>query len=138
MIRIRMILAMAIFPLGGAAMAQENPAATDFRTLCAPCHGLDAQGHGPAAATLPVPPADLTRISSRHGGIFPSEQIFDTIAGLNMLRSHGTREMPVWGDVFVGEAVGKSVAIADAAKASHAAEARITRLVDYLKTLQRN
>jgi putative copper export protein/mono/diheme cytochrome c family protein len=31
-----------------------------FRTNCAVCHGIEAQGNGPAASTLPIPPADLT------------------------------------------------------------------------------
>ncbi len=32
---------------------------TLFATLCAACHGTDARGHGPLAARLAVPPADL-------------------------------------------------------------------------------
>lgn len=128
-------LALLLWPPAPAS-AQEDRAATDFRSLCAPCHGMSGRGDGPVASSLTVPPADLTRISERHGGTFPAEQIFDTIAGLNMPRSHGTRAMPIWGDVFVGEAVGQSVSIADAAKATSAAEARIRQLVDYLKSLQ--
>jgi putative copper export protein/mono/diheme cytochrome c family protein len=31
-----------------------------FRTNCVVCHGIDARGNGPAAGTLPIPPADLT------------------------------------------------------------------------------
>lgn len=30
-----------------------------FTSLCAPCHGADARGHGPLAARLSLPPADL-------------------------------------------------------------------------------
>lgn len=31
-----------------------------FRSACVECHGADASGRGPAAASLPKPPADLT------------------------------------------------------------------------------
>ena len=50
------------------------------------------------AATLKVRPADLTRISARHGGMFPLMQIEQIISGEEELRGHGP--MPVWGPVF--------------------------------------
>jgi mono/diheme cytochrome c family protein len=109
---------------------------TDFIALCAPCHGEAGKGDGPAAAGLTRKPADLTRISAHHGGRFPDALIFATIEGLDMPSSHGTREMPVWGDVFVGEAVGSSVSLAEAKKAAAEARRRIAALVLYLKTLQ--
>ncbi|HEY1935489.1 MAG TPA: CopD family protein [Acetobacteraceae bacterium] len=31
-----------------------------FRANCTVCHGAEAQGNGPAAKTLPIPPSDLT------------------------------------------------------------------------------
>jgi hypothetical protein len=31
-----------------------------FSSYCAPCHGVDGRGHGPAATALKTPPADLT------------------------------------------------------------------------------
>ena len=52
--------------------------------------------------------------------------------------SHGTREMPIWGDVFVGEAVGGSVSITDAKKAGQTARQRINGLIEYLKSIQAN
>ena len=110
--------------------------ARDFAALCSPCHGADGRGHGPAGKGLKTPPADLTRIPSRHDGSFPADLIFETIAGLDMPGAHGTREMPVWGDVFVSEAVGDSVSLEDALKASDAATERITNLVRYLETIQ--
>lgn len=47
--------------------------ATVFANLCAPCHGMDADGKGPAAAQLedawgdPSPPTDLRQDLSRSG-----------------------------------------------------------------------
>ena len=118
-----------------AAGTVADTGARDFASRCAPCHGLDARGDGPAAASLKKKPADLTAIAKRYGG-FPEERIFDTIAGLDMPDAHGSREMPVWGDVFVTEAIGKSVRLEDALKASDAATRRIVALLAYIETIQ--
>jgi hypothetical protein len=44
--------------------------------------------------------------------------------------------MPIWGDVFIGEAVGSSVTIDAAKKATSDVEQRIKRLVEYLESIQ--
>jgi len=69
-----------------------------YKAYCAVCHGPQAKGDGPMAATLKVRPADLTRISARHGGAFPLMQIEQIISGEEELRGHGP--MPAWGPVF--------------------------------------
>lgn len=46
-------------PTGFAAASIVQGAAL-YPTHCAACHGADGRGDGPAARTLPVPPADLT------------------------------------------------------------------------------
>ena len=107
----------------------------DFAKLCAPCHGVDGKGEGPQAAHLPKKPADLTRITQRYGK-FPEDRIFATISGLDMPEGHGSREMPIWGDVFVSEAVGKSTSVADALRASDDASRRIAGLLRYIETIQ--
>jgi mono/diheme cytochrome c family protein len=72
-----------------------------YRAYCASCHGVDAKGNGPLAESLKVPPSDLTRISARNAGTFPLMQIERMIQGEGQLqRSHGSREMPVWGPIF--------------------------------------
>lgn len=111
-------------------------AADDFQTYCAPCHGAGASGDGPVGETLKIPPADLTDITRRHGGAFPEALIFETIEGLDMPAAHGTRDMPIWGDVFIGEAVGTSVSIDAAKQATTEVEQRISRLVKYLESIQ--
>jgi hypothetical protein len=111
-------------------------AAADFHNLCAPCHGESGKGDGPVGQALKTKPADLTQIAQRHDGAFPENLIFETIEGLDMPLSHGTRDMPIWGDVFVAEAVGDSVSLAEAKKAGAEARKRIEGLVSYLKTIQ--
>ena len=44
----------------GFAATDISHGATLFPSRCASCHGADGRGDGPAAAGLPVPPADLT------------------------------------------------------------------------------
>ena len=33
---------------------------------CAPCHGADGKGNGPAAPAMKAPPSDLTQLSKKH------------------------------------------------------------------------
>jgi mono/diheme cytochrome c family protein len=111
-------------------------AADDFNTYCSVCHGRDAKGNGPVAKELKTPPADLTRISARSDGVFPADAVFKTIEGLDMPLAHGTSEMPIWGALFVRQAVGEGVLIDDAKTAARVATDRIKRLVRYLETIQ--
>ena len=72
-----------------------------FKAHCATCHGKDAKGGGPMAASLRIAPADLTRITARNGGTFPFLEIQKIISGEQPPpTTHGTREMPVWGPIF--------------------------------------
>lgn len=43
---------------------------------------------------------DLTQISKRAGGKFPTARIRSVIEGTETESGHGSREMPVWGPVF--------------------------------------
>ena len=43
-------------------------------TYCAVCHGKAADGRGPMAATLKSHVPNLTEISKRNGGTFPSHE----------------------------------------------------------------
>jgi len=111
-------------------------AVVDFNTYCSVCHGRDAKGRGPVAGELKTPPADLTRISERAGGSFPTEAVFKKVEGLDMPLAHGTSAMPVWGALFVRQAVGEGVLIDDAKTAARVATDRIRQLVRYLETIQ--
>jgi mono/diheme cytochrome c family protein len=72
-----------------------------FHAHCAPCHGSEGKGNGPAAAALKTKPADLTILAKNNGGTFPTEKVRKFISGDDpSLSSHGSREMPVWGPIF--------------------------------------
>lgn len=102
-----------------------------YAELCSSCHGADADGQGPAAPALAVPAPDLTLLALHNGGVFPAEQVRDTIAGNRTIAAHGQLEMPNWGH-----------AIADVrpdfklARRQALAEARIDALTAYLDTVQ--
>jgi Cytochrome c len=72
----------------------------EYQASCAACHGADGKGNGPVAAALTSKPPDLTVLSRKNGQVFPFGRIYDTIDGRLELKSHGTREMPIWGFRF--------------------------------------
>lgn len=70
-----------------------------FMQYCSSCHGED--GKGIYIDSLQRQPADLTQImKGRKSGEFPILEIANIIDGRKMATSHGTRQMPVWGEVF--------------------------------------
>jgi mono/diheme cytochrome c family protein len=71
-----------------------------FRAHCAACHGSDAKGNGTMASALNAKVADLTVLAKNNGGQFPSARVRKTITGDDVLASHGSREMPIWGPIF--------------------------------------
>ncbi|NNK16214.1 MAG: c-type cytochrome [Sulfitobacter sp.] len=99
------ILRASIIALSAAAstsLAQDvSEGAEIFSSICATCHGLTAVGNGPMAAILLVQPADLTTLTQRNDGIFPTFRVATSIDGRDPMVSHGS-EMPVFGDFFEG------------------------------------
>lgn len=71
-----------------------------FREYCAVCHGNDAKGGGPAAVALKVKPNDLTQISQKNHNSFPEIRVQRVINGEDEVSAHGSRDMPVWGQIF--------------------------------------
>ena len=98
-----------------------------FNSYCAPCHGINGRGNGPVAASLKVPPADLTLLSSNNHGQFPGMHIAAILRLGANVPAHGSAEMPVWGPIF-GSMSPNQTAIESL---------RISNLVRYLKTIQR-
>ena len=70
---------------------------TEYHSSCASCHGADGKGTGLVADALKTRPADLTMISKRNDGVFPFGRIYDIIDGRLEVKSHGVRDMPIWG-----------------------------------------
>jgi len=96
-----------------------------FRAYCAPCHGVDAKGAGPAAPALKVTVPDLTALARKNRGQFPAARVRQMTMGDKVVAAHGSREMPIWGPIF------------------HQVESdmdwgnvRLANLVEYLRSIQ--
>ena len=72
----------------------------EYMNSCAVCHGDGGKGDGPVSASLKIPPTDLTTLQKSNGGVFPFGRVYEIIDGRNAIASHGSRDMPVWGDRF--------------------------------------
>ena len=108
------IAVIAVLTLPAAVVAGEQKPASEevlkdggqtFLRYCALCHGIDGAGLGPLSDALEKAPPDLTQISMRNGGTFPTEKIKGIIANGGM-KSHGMMTMLAWGKVF-NEEMGK-------------------------------
>ena len=99
-----------------------------FHAYCAPCHGSDGKGTGPAASALKKPPADLTMITARNGGTFPKARLTRYVAeGDPSIPAHGSKTMPVWGPNFAALDPGSFKPISR----------RIEDVVSYLESIQK-
>lgn len=67
---------------------------------CAACHGVDLKGVGPAPYPFKEKTPDLTTLSERHGGSFPSAYVVDVVRNGVAIPDHGPPEMPTWGADF--------------------------------------
>ena len=116
--------------------AASDDARRDFLELCADCHNADAKGNGPLTKNLTKVPPDLTRIRARAHGVFDEKAVYDWILGLKMTKAHGTREMPIWGDWLMDEAVEDSTSLDTATAAEKEVKMRVMAIVKYLEKLQ--
>lgn len=91
-------------PAGGAAPVQAEAL---YKQYCASCHGPDGKGKGPAAAALPVKPADHTNpaVMSK----IPDADLFKAIkeGGQAVGKSPA---MPPWGGTLKDEQIHALVA----------------------------
>jgi mono/diheme cytochrome c family protein len=124
---------LSILSLQCAAAERMSYGEAEYLNSCAACHGLEGRGDGPLASLLTKRPADLTRLSKANDGEFPYDRVVQIIDGRDVVPSHGTRDMPVWGRQFLEEdtktygSEGGEIVTSE----------RIRGLADYLKTLQR-
>jgi len=110
-------------PVKGTSPTSGNEMYTAY---CAVCHGQDGKGGGPAAEALKVPPTNLTVLSKNNGGKFPDLKVVSIIHGEGNLPAHGTREMPIWGQLFWGMSHGHETEV----------QQRTANLTKYLESLQ--
>jgi mono/diheme cytochrome c family protein len=99
-----------------------------YKENCVVCHGDDGKGNGPppASSRFKESPPDLTTLTKRHNGEFPTGYVKSILRTGVSLPDHGPAEMPVWGVVF------KAMTRSDDAKVT----ARIADLTNYIRSLQ--
>lgn len=110
------------------SMSPTSPASGQqmYDNYCAVCHGNSGKGDGPAASALKTVPTDLTALAVQNNGKFPELHVYAAIQGDRDLPAHGSKDMPVWGDVFQTMSRGSCAEV----------QMRISNLVQYIKGLQ--
>ena len=114
-----------------APIVQSDPTSGKkmFSDYCAPCHGTEGKGNGPAAAAMKTAPSNLTMLAKNNGGKYPAAHVRAVLMFGAGTAAHGSKDMPVWGDLFQSlnwSSSGKQVE----------AEQRINNLNNYLESLQ--
>jgi hypothetical protein len=101
----------------------------EYESSCASRHGTAAKGDGALQKYLVKAPSDLTTLTKRNGGVFPSQRVWATVDGRTdtEIGPHGAREMPVWGQLYRTDNTPPS---------EHSTSKRIGALVEYLSRLQ--
>lgn len=101
-----------------------------FNSYCAACHGANATGNGPAAQALKIPPADLTVLSQKNKGAFPSQHVASVLQFGVENPAHGTAVMPIWGNLML-------TLYPSNQDAATLVNQRIYNLTEYLKKIQK-
>ena len=114
-------LAPALLMAGGRQTSTYSGSA-DYQTFCGSCHGSSGKGDGVIAASLRKRPADLTQLTKKNDGVYPTDSV---VKILN--EGHEKEGMPAWAAVF---------AKSQESEGPDAAKERIREIVTYLETLQ--
>ena len=140
-VRFTLLAALAVAALGlGLALAAARSASAEppysatagsatYRTYCANCHGADGRGKGEVTDSLGKKPNDLTRLAAENDGVFPAERMEQVIDGRLEVAAHGSRQMPVWGDLFLWPEN-------DSPERREHVKRKIGELVAYLRSIQ--
>lgn len=104
-----------------------------FQQNCASCHGAEGAGDGPVSVYIEPRPSDLRALAADNGGTYPFGVVWDAIAS-GSLSAHGTSMMPVWGTIFMEEALPRE--IHPGVSARNLVEARMLALTYYIQSIQ--
>lgn len=131
-------LGIILVNVSGYASAEGNPdiGKVEFDSHCAVCHGISGNGDDSALKSELVKPVpDLTTLAKNNNGVFPFDLVYQTIDGRKDIKSHGSRDMPIWGSAFKSE-----TSVYFDQNAAYSSESiirsRILALVEYLHRLQ--
>jgi mono/diheme cytochrome c family protein len=128
--------------IGLAAMSLASFAAdgdlgkTEYDSNCAVCHGVSGKGDGPLAGMITQKVPNLTTLAKSNNGVFPFNGVYEVIDGRTVVKGHGTRDMPVWGNDYNEKAVQYHRDYYRAFDAESFVRGRILALVGYIYSLQ--
>ena len=111
------LMATSIFPMSPLPMTSAASGEEMYSVYCSSCHGRDARG---------VSAPNLTTLSKRNNGKFPTLLVKETIRGEARVDAHGPKDMPVWGILFRYVGSGSRLEV----------DVRINNLTEYLASLQ--
>jgi mono/diheme cytochrome c family protein len=97
-----------------------------FVQYCAPCHGADGRGNGPAASAMKSQPTDLTQLARKHDGKYPANSVASVLKFGGGPGAHGSAEMPVWGPLLQSLDKFHDTVV----------QQRISNIVSYIETIQ--
>ena len=131
-------LGVALAVLSVAAWAQQGTVdlgRLEYESNCAACHGITGKGDGRLKQFLTKAPTDLTTLSQRNGGAFPTQLVWEMIDGRSStdIGPHGSREMPVWGADYRAQALSQP---STATQPEWYVRGRIVALLDYMARMQ--
>ena len=129
------LLMIALLGLGGCLPQTKAAAQTtggqDYAAYCSACHGAGGKGDGELAAGLAKKPADLTWLSAKNGGVFPTTRVMAQIWGY--AGKKGQDVMPDFGPLLDGELVpydgGDGI--------ETPTPIRLVQIAEYVKSLQK-
>lgn len=125
---------VSAFAITASAADKFDIGKIEYEQSCATCHGLDGKGKGSIAQTFQLSVPDITTLTKRNGGVFPVSRVYDVIDGREMVKAHGSREMPIWGKYYSLSAAPRYDDYAYNPEA--AVRGRILALIDYLNRMQ--
>ena len=129
------VLVIALLGVSGCLPQSKDEAQVtggqDFAAYCSACHGSSGAGDGEMAGELAKKPADLTSLSAKNGGVFPTTRVMAQIWGY--AGKKGQDVMPDFGPLLDGELVpydgGDGI--------ETPTPIRLVQIAEYVKTLQK-
>lgn len=135
------LFGLAILSFGTCGFADEKDkfdiGKREYMSRCAVCHGPGGKGDGGAMDILKKAPPDLTNLSKNNGGVFPVDRVSAVIDGRQVVKEHGSREMPIWGKEYSTETAKADEHFAGMPYTMEIyVRSRILALIDYLNRIQ--
>ena len=103
---VRMVSALAgaavvALPMLAAGQQQKiDLGKREYDANCAVCHGVKGRGDGPYAGIVNTRIPDVATLAKRNNGVFPFARVYETVDGTQVVKAHGTRDMPIWGNDY--------------------------------------